>query len=198
MSGSHDHSWDEIYQQDAINLPWYHPFMDPDLEKALKELSPPRGDFLDIGTGPATQAKALQQMGHKVTGIDISEKAIEKARVLVPEAIFVHADILSVSFNKKFDYAFDRGCFHIIDPPYRDIYISQLSSFLKTGGYFFLKTFSILGGANQRGPFQFSPLEIRDLFAGEFSILSCHETIYQGQLDTPPNALFSVLKKISS
>ncbi len=191
-----DPGWDEVYRQQVESLPWYHPFLDPDLEKAIINLKIGKGSFLDIGTGPGSQAIELDRMGFEVTALDISETAIEKAVNKGSKVHFIHGDILTIKFNRTFDYAFDRGCFHVIDPPYRDVYIDQIHTLINPGGFLFLKTFSILGGANHRGPYQFSPLEIRDLFAGNFEIISCHETIYQGQLDTPPNALFSILKRI--
>ena len=74
-------SWEELYSsKDAESMPWFYDKLDPDLEKALVDLGIKEGRFLDVGTGPGTQAIALAKMGFHVTGTDISETAIEKVK----------------------------------------------------------------------------------------------------------------------
>ncbi|MBI1662851.1 MAG: class I SAM-dependent methyltransferase [Nitrosopumilus sp.] len=38
---------------------------------------------MDLGTGPGTQALELSKIGFKVTGTDISQSAIEKAKKII-------------------------------------------------------------------------------------------------------------------
>jgi len=71
--------------------------------------------ILDIGCGtgiPLTNHLAL--CGAKVIGLDISAEMIRKARINVPDALFVVGDILSANLNQKFDgiLAWD-SLFHI-------------------------------------------------------------------------------------
>ena len=71
--------------------------------------------FLDIGTGPGTQALRLSELGFNVTGSDLSEYAIEKARKISNRVNFIVDDILNSKFKEnEFEYVFDRGCFHVL------------------------------------------------------------------------------------
>jgi ubiquinone/menaquinone biosynthesis C-methylase UbiE len=54
---------------------------------------PVRGHVLDIGCGCGVPvARYLTAAGHEVTGVDISDVQIERARSLVPGATFIRAD----------------------------------------------------------------------------------------------------------
>lgn len=73
--------WEKLYQEQEIeSMPWFHPELDDDLEKALDELGLRSGSALDLGTGPGTQAIHLARRGFAVTATDISEAAIRLAR----------------------------------------------------------------------------------------------------------------------
>jgi ubiquinone/menaquinone biosynthesis C-methylase UbiE len=54
---------------------------------------PERGHVLDLGCGCGVPvARRLTAAGHQVTGVDISDVQIERARSLVPDATFIRAD----------------------------------------------------------------------------------------------------------
>ena len=54
---------------------------------------PSHADVLDIGCGCGVPvARSLAAAGHRVTGVDLSEVQIERARRLVPTGTFVRAD----------------------------------------------------------------------------------------------------------
>ena len=56
----------------------------------------PGSRVLDLGCGAGVPAtKLLVEAGFDVTGVDISEVQIERARSLVPGATFIHADMAS-------------------------------------------------------------------------------------------------------
>jgi SAM-dependent methyltransferase len=183
-------------------MPWFNEKLDYDLKNELEERNIREGSFLDLGTGPATQAFQLAKMGFKVTGSDISEVAINRAREIYEKKDkigirFIVDDILNSKIeDNEFDYIFDRGCFHVLPVDKRLKYVMEVNRLLKYGRLLFLKCFS-KKEPREEGPYKFSEDEIRDLFEREsFEIDGVEETVYQGTLDPLPKALFVVMKKI--
>ncbi|MFI0355333.1 class I SAM-dependent methyltransferase [Actinomadura sp. 9N407] len=64
-----------------------------------------RGHVLDIGCGCGVPvARRLTAAGHQVTGVDISDVQIERARSLVPDATFIRADATALDLpDESFD-----------------------------------------------------------------------------------------------
>ena len=197
-SGKDFPDWENLYKSQKVEtMPWYNQNFDSDLEKELDERKIINdGKFLDLGTGPATQAIWLAKRDFKVIGSDLSEAAVSRARKVYAneENInFLVDDILNSKFkDNEFDYIFDRGCFHVLLPSDRQKYISKIKQILKAKGILFLKCFSDKE-PRQEGPYKFSQYEIRDLFNESFRIESIKETVYQGTLDPFPKALFIVM-----
>ena len=182
----------------------YNENIDSDLEEELERGKISKGRILDLGTGPATQAIQLAKRGLEVTGSDVSEAAIRRARELRlhnnannknMKIDFIVDDILNSKIrDKMFDYVFDRGCFHVLPIDKRPVYIKEVKRILDDNGRLFLKCFSIKE-LRQEGPYKFSETEIRQLFGNEFVIISVKDTVYQGTLDPLPRALFVVMSK---
>ena len=197
-SGKDFPDWETLYKSQKIEtMPWYNENFDSDLENELDERKIINGGkFLDLGTGPATQAIWLAKRGFMVIGSDLSEAAINRARKIYTNeenVNFIVDDILYSKFNdNEFDYIFDRGCFHVLAPAHRQRYIETIKRILKANGILFLKCFSEKE-PRQEGPYKFSQDEIRDLFDEPFRIDSIKETVYQGTLDPFPKALFVVM-----
>jgi SAM-dependent methyltransferase len=189
--------WQELYRSnDVASMPWYTPELDADLDAALRERGASSGSFLDIGTGPGTQAVQLAQRGFTVTGIDLAESAIAKARELSPEVRWRQEDILHPRLDEAFDFVFDRGCFHVLEPADRPAYVTHLKRLVRGGGTVFLKCFSVDqpmrpdGG----GPRRLSHQDIREVFGADFDVEQIRDTVYQGTLEVFPRALFVVMR----
>ncbi|MDX1373623.1 MAG: class I SAM-dependent methyltransferase, partial [Nitrososphaeraceae archaeon] len=192
-------TWDEYYKNEKIEkMPWYSKSLDFDLEKELTSISiPKKGIFLDLGTGPGTQAVKLANKGFDIViGSDISETVISRNKQLYEYRFlnlkFVIDDILNSNFNDNFfDYIFDRGCFHVFESKDRSIYCKQIKRILKPRGILFLKCFSI-DEAMKDGPYRFSPNDIYNIFSIDFFITSIKKTFFEGTLNPFPKALFIV------
>jgi ubiquinone/menaquinone biosynthesis C-methylase UbiE len=191
--------WNNLYNtQNVETMPWYNESLDSDLEEELERGRISEGRILDLGTGPATQAIQLAKRGFEVTGSDVSEAAIRRARELNnkdKEINFTVDNILNSKLkDKMFNYVFDRGCFHVLPIDKRPVYIKEIRRILDDRGILFLKCFSIKE-PRQEGPYKFSEDGIRQLFGNEFVIISVKDTVYQGTLDPLPRALFVVMNK---
>ena len=200
-SGSHNRlfpHWDSLYTNEATigSLPWYNKDLDDDLREYLSTMNITQGRFLDLGTGPATQAIELSKLGFQVTATDISENAISRAKRISNSIEFIVDDILESKLKEdSFDYIFDRGCFHVLEPSSRQRYVNQISRILRDGGLLLLKTFSAKEPLRGGGPYRFSVDEIDSIFSNRFVVDSFKETVYQGTLYILPKALFVVLRK---
>ncbi|NIK60023.1 class I SAM-dependent methyltransferase [Kribbella shirazensis] len=59
----------------------------------------PGSRVINVGYGTGVPVtRPLSTAGHRVTGVDISEVQISRARELVPGAEFVNADVMSLDF----------------------------------------------------------------------------------------------------
>ncbi len=193
-------NWDNLYVSEASigSLPWYNKNLDDDLREQLQRINITKGRFLDLGTGPATQAIELSKLGFQVTATDISENAIIRAKTMSNDIEFIVDDIVDSKLKEEdsFDYIFDRGCFHVLEPTSRQKYVNQVSQILRDEGLLFLKTFSAKE-PSMGGPYRFSIDEIISIFGDRFVMYSFKETVYQGTLEILPKALFVVLSKKS-
>jgi SAM-dependent methyltransferase len=191
--------WDEYYQKTKVEvMPWYEKNLDHDLENEIKTNNYNVGDFLDLGTGPGTQALQLSKYDFKVTGTDISQNAIDKAQKLSNEVHFLVDDILDSKLeDKKFDFILDRGIFHIFDVSQRPLYVKQITRILNDNGILFLKCMSIeeKNLPDNDMPHKLSKQEIMDSFDVSFDIEKIIASEFHGSMDFYPKSWFAVLKK---
>lgn len=188
--------WEERYKSQSYDqMGWYYPELDPDLVSALEELNIRSGSCLDLGTGPGTQAIELAKRGYKATGTDISKEAIRKASERSKKAIFIQDDILDSKIGEKFDFIYDRGCFHTLEKKSHQAYLKSVSKLLVPNGLLFLKTFSTMEPKSGIGPYRYSHSDIIHVFGIHFSIISINDTCYQGTRNPFPKALFTILQK---
>ena len=139
--------WRTLYdakEEEIQKLPWYSTELDLDLRQELENRNIKSGKFLDLGTGPATQALQLSKLGFDVTATDISERAIARGKTLSKDIRFVVDDILDSKLEgSQFDYIFDRGCFHVLEPSDRPRYLTNVKSLLDANGILILKRYSL-------------------------------------------------------
>lgn len=103
---------------------------------------PAGGSVLDLGCGSGVPvARTLAAAGYRVTGIDISEVQIRRARERVPQAEFIHADATAVSFS---DASFDAivSFFALIHIPLAEQppLLRKIAGWLRPGGCFVATT----------------------------------------------------------
>ncbi|MBF0183325.1 MAG: class I SAM-dependent methyltransferase [Magnetococcales bacterium] len=190
--------WETLYQNEPVEkMPWYTTQADQDLLRVIDTYGIRSGHLLDVGTGPGTQAAWLAAQGLQVTATDLSTSAVQHAADYArQQGVTVTTlvdDILATSLSGPFDYVFDRGCFHVLPPQARSLYVNTIHTLLKTGGWLLLKCFSLQETA-VKGPYRFSPATLNPIFAEHFALVAQWESGYEGSLATAPKALFSILQ----
>ena len=193
--------WDNFYKENKVEeMPWYNANLDVNLENYIKANDIHGGKFLDLGTGPGTQAIQLDKLGFDVTGTDISENAIVKARKLSDKVRFLTDDFLNSKLaDKEFDFIFDRGCFHVFDVAQRKTAVKQYSRILSDDGVLLVKCMSSdeKDVPEGKGPHLFSREEIMESFSSDFEILDIETGVFLGTLQKPPKAWFVIMRKNS-
>jgi SAM-dependent methyltransferase len=103
---------------------------------------PPGGQVLDIGCGCGVPvARRLSGAGHHVTGVDISDAQIDRARRLVPAADFIRADATELDFRAD---SFDAVIclYSLIHMPLdrQPLLLRQIGRWLRPGGWLLATT----------------------------------------------------------
>ena len=129
--------YDELswrYRSDDEFPPQYGPW----IERLSDAVAATQARVLDLGCGCGVPvARELTKRGAAVTGIDISEVQISRARQLVPSATFLQADLTDVAFDEA---AFDAVCsfytlIHLPDAD-QEAVIGRAGTWLTPGGLF--------------------------------------------------------------
>lgn len=190
-------TWDDFYRDNKVEeMPWFERNLDEDVRKAIESNNLTDGKFLDLGTGPGTQAMQLTKLGFDVVGSDLSDHAIKMAQNLYPKTYYVVDDILNSKFkDNEFDFILDRGVFHIFEQDKIPAYLDQITRILKKNGILFLKCMSIeeKGMEDGKGPYLYSKEQLGDIFGKNFEIKSIIDSVYFGTINPLPKSLFAVM-----
>lgn len=171
--GSNYDEWDQIYRRYRLeSLGWElgkpRPVLVEFVEKGLIK----KGKTLDLCCGAGTNTVYLGEKGFEVTGIDISEKAMQYAKAKAAQANahvnFVIENFVDLTFgNEEFDFVFDMGCFHHVKLADRQKFIEGVHRVLKKGGDYLLTCFSHKNGPGWN---HFTEKQLINLFSGYFKI----------------------------
>ena len=140
---------DRIYRKTPLKeIPWNFETPPNDLVKLIESGKLQPCKTIDLGCGTGNYAIYLASQGFKVTGIDVSAKAIriakENAKKKGVKCDFLVADVLSDLFEveEKFDFAFEWELLHHIFPEHRRKYVENVYKLLNSGGVYFSICFS--------------------------------------------------------
>jgi SAM-dependent methyltransferase len=124
------HPWEELAD--------HPPFAEKLLELVAREengAGPPYGPALDIGTGSGVWGVKLAERGWEVTGVDIVERALRRARERAAEARvamrLVHGDVTDLrgsEVGSGYRLVVDTGTFHGLKEPDREAMAREVTA----------------------------------------------------------------------
>lgn len=153
---------------------------------------PPYGPALDLGCGSAVWGVKLAERGWQVTGIDLVEKSLDRARERIQEVgvemRLVKGDVTdlrSTGVGSGFSLIVDTGTFHGLDADQRSAMGREVSAVAADDATLILDAFA----ARRRGPLPrgVSQRDIEDAFP-EWQITDVEVA------DTDPDAIAKLLK----
>ncbi len=162
--------WDIMYL--LGKTPWDTNITPPEVRAVVEGKQVTPGRALDLGCGTGTNVIYLAQHGFDTTGVDLSTRAIARARQkiklarLEPCARVYAGDVTrldALPVTGPFNLVLDIGCLHNLDVSARQRYASGLLRRMQPGGLYLLYAF---GPRLQRGQRSgLSPAEAEQLFA---------------------------------
>jgi SAM-dependent methyltransferase len=167
-------SWDDAYSWDRPPA-WDIGRPQPVFVR-LAERDLLAGRVLDSGCGTGENTLLAAAHGADATGVDLSGRAIERARAKAAErglaARFQTGDVLLLGdLGLAFDTVIDSGVFHVFDDENRVRYVASLRSVLRPGGHCYLMCFSDRQPGDF-GPRRVSQDELRAAFSDGWAVAS--------------------------
>lgn len=154
--------WENVYQTKQLTeVSWYQARPDISLGFLHNYDLPKTARIIDVGGGDSLLVDYLLKEGFEnVTVLDISEKALERAKARLgnkaSKVKWIVSDAASFEPTEKYDFWHDRAAFHFFTEE-KDIkrYIQNVRESIAPGGYLVLGTFS------ENGPEKCSGLPIK-------------------------------------
>ena len=153
--------WENIYTTKSLNeVSWYQPTPETSLDFIKKLNLNKDANIIDIGGGDSFLVDNLLALDYtNITVLDISEKAIERAKQRLGnnanKVKWIVSDIATFNPTEKYDLWHDRAAFHFLTN-LKEInhYTKIITKSLSLNGYVILGTFS------KNGPLKCSGIEI--------------------------------------
>jgi 2-polyprenyl-3-methyl-5-hydroxy-6-metoxy-1,4-benzoquinol methylase len=196
--------WENIYSTKTENeVSWFQQYPKTSMEFvglfSLKKDS----KIIDIGGGDSHFVDALLEAGFSnVTVLDISSKAIERAKIRLGKSAekvkWIVSDIIDFGPEEQYDFWHDRAAFHFLtEKTQADKYVEIANKGISGNGILVLGTFSV------DGPKKCSSLEIRQYseesmsgkFEKYFKRVKCITEDHKTPFNTIQNFLFCSFKK---
>jgi len=204
-----NHAMYETFGQNK--WPWFFDKLDPDLEEFLLANGLNGLDILDLGACSGSQSIELAKRGHRVVGTEISQTALEQAKLAAARETglaisFLIDDIAETRLNdNQFDLVIDRGCYDSICSFNHEEYVASVRRVLRPGGALLLKSMSSeeqrfiaydkVGGREVQMPFHFTAEQLRTLMSPHFVIEQMRDSyFYSSVVDEPARARFVILR----
>lgn len=196
--------WETIYNtKDLKDVSWYQEKPETSLGLIDKYARNKSETMIDIGGGDSYLADYLIDDGYTdITVLDISEKALEKAKTRLGEKAhtitWIHSDIIEFKPGTQYDIWHDRAAFHFLTKDEEiQQYIRIVTQAIKPEGIVIIGTFSETGPKKCSGIEikQYSEQSLQDCFGKHFTILEIIHTQHNTPFNTVQDFIFCVMRK---
>jgi 2-polyprenyl-3-methyl-5-hydroxy-6-metoxy-1,4-benzoquinol methylase len=197
--------WESVYRskQDA-EVSWFQNEPQPSLD-LIRQFAPISAKVIDIGGGSSILASRLMTDGYRVSVLDISASALERAKArnadFGSEIEWIHGDITEIKNLGSFDVWHDRAVFHFLtDPKDRMRYVELAMKTVRPGGFLVIGAFALDGpekcsGLNVQ---RYDARSLSDRFQPPFELVECRLEPHQTPWGKSQAFCFAVLRRNAS
>lgn len=180
--GAEQEHWERVYAEKAAEeVSWFEPVPGASLGMIDEIDLPLDAPIVDVGGGASGLAAALVARGHSdLTVLDISAKALERARAGFPQAdrvAWIVGDVRTHDFGRRFALWHDRAVFHfMVSGEDRRAYLIALERALEPCGHAILATFGPQGPSHCSGlpVARYSAAELAAAIGDRATLVSSH------------------------
>lgn len=170
--------WESLYaSKQASQLSWHQDESGVSLE-LVEKFATASADIVDVGGGDSSLAPSLVARGYHLSVLDVSAKALERAKVrsgvAASQIRWIVGDLTRIESLGNFDVWHDRAVFHFLnEAPDRARYAALLRASLRPDGHAVIATFAPDGPTHCSGlPVQrYDAQGIAAALGGAFRIL---------------------------
>jgi SAM-dependent methyltransferase len=199
VAGSKQKQYEERYK--AKKTPWDIGRADFNLMDIVREQPIEKCKALDLGCGTGHNSIWLAQHGFLVTGVDVSEVALQQANENALQNN-VNCTFLPIDFFEEdvpglpFNFIFDRGCFHSYDSDdERKRFAERVAYHLDQAGLWFALIGSTDEPSQGPGPPRRSARDIVVAVEPFFEIFSLTASHFDSNSQNPPRAWACLVTK---
>ncbi len=192
-------NWHERYITNHAD--WDSGREDSNLTEIVNKIPIKPCKVLEVGCGTGSNAIWLARKKFIVTGVDITDLAIQRAKEKTSK-VGVSCKFLAADFMKDkikgapFEFIFDRGCFHSFNShKERSKFAENTFSYLKNNGVWLTLVGSKDAPMRNPGPPQRGAKDIISAVEPYFEIISLYSSQFDSNMKNPPKAWVCLMKK---
>jgi 2-polyprenyl-3-methyl-5-hydroxy-6-metoxy-1,4-benzoquinol methylase len=199
--------WENIYQTKELkDVSWYQPKPHTSLDIFKQFEVAKDAKIIDMGGGDGYLVDHLLDLGfHDITVVDISSKAIERAKQRLGDKAknvkWIISDMIRFEPTEAYDFWHDRAAFHFLtDENEITHYLEIVEKSLKDSGMMMLGTFSEQGPKKCSGIEikQYSVASLKDRLKKYFTMVHSLNVDHVTPFDTVQNFIFGCFRKQKS
>lgn len=195
--------WENIYSTKALNeVSWYQPTPETSLS-ITKEINIDKdAAIIDVGGGDSFLVDHLLKAGYtNITVLDISEKAIERAKTRLgndaKKVKWIYADAAKFNPEQQYDLWHDRAAFHFLNESSEiEHYVNAVHNNLSENGNLVIGTFAKDGPLKCSGISisQYNAEDLDNTFT-ELTLKESYKVAHPTPFDTIQNFTFCWFRK---